>query len=437
MTTALSERVARAGKSGYYFVAYAMRSGSTAVCHDLERLGLGDPHECFQENNYVGRRASEYIVEKVNDSRGQVFGFKATWDQAEALCRTLEAQGEPVPGMDLRNVFPGLRIVHLLRRDKVRQAISLWRAATSGMWHIPDNAGTQAGRPDYDFEALLWHFAGVMCDDWMWIHHFARTRGDVLTVVYEDYVADPAATIERICKHIGARPTPVGGEWVDRPRIMRDEWTDQIAERFLADVRAPRPLGTVAHAARTYWEHADLRGYLGRIAEMGGRLVDACDVSAGYGLMSVVLRESCSNVVAYERDTELVAAGRVQYSPEVRFVGVDDLWALPAADSSFDLVLLFTVLQAVEEECMARVVAEVQRMVRPGGFVLLCEETDPEYFWRDTRRANGGFTIGRTVATYEAAFAPMELVATSARRVERRYPRPNVGSYMLLRAPAR
>ena len=168
---------------------------------------MGIPTSASRKITTWGDGRPEYIVEKVNDSRGQVFGFKATWDQAEALCRTLEAQGEPVPGMDLRNVFPGLRIVHLLRRDKVRQAISLWRAATSGMWHIPDNAGTQAGRPDYDFEALLWHFAGVMCDDWMWIHHFARTRGDVLTVVYEDYVAQALpTTIERICKHIAHGP---------------------------------------------------------------------------------------------------------------------------------------------------------------------------------------------------------------------------------------
>ena len=339
--------------------------------------------------------------------------------------------------MDLRNVFPGLRIVHLVRREKVRQAISLWRVASSGMWHIPDDAGTQTGRPDYDFEALLWNFAAVMCDDRMWIDHFARTRSDVLTVVYEDYLADPATTIERICKHIGvladARKRSVGGQTADHAR--RVDRQDRSA--LPRDVRAPRRLGTVAHAARTYWEQADLRGYLGCIAEMGGRLVDACDVAAGYGLMSVVLRESCSNVVAYERDPELVDAGRAQYSPEVRFIGVDDLWALPAADASFDLVLLFTVLQAVEEECMARVAAEVQRVVRPGGFVLLCEETDPEHFWRDTRRVNGGFTIGRTVATYETTFAPMELVATSARRVERSYPRQNVGSYMLLRAPTR
>jgi LPS sulfotransferase NodH len=437
MTTALSLRLRGTGKSGYYFVAFTMRSGSTVICHDLGRLDLGEPREWFQEDNRVGRPASDYVIETVTQSRGELFGFKATWDQVQALCRALEAEGDPVPLMDLRNVFPGLRVVHLVRRDKVRQAISLWRAATSGTWHIADHAGTEAGRPDYDLDALQSYFIEVVCEDWMWMDHFARTGSDVLTVAYEDYLVDPLATIERICKHIGAWPRRGRSQWADRPRIMRDEWTDQIAERFVADVRGPRRPGTVAQAARTYWAQVDLRSYLRRIDELDGRLFDACHVGAGYGLMSAVLSESCRNVVAFERDLELVHAGRAQYSPEVHFVAVADLRALPAADASFDLVLLIAVLQAVDDEAMARVADEVKRIVRPGGFVLLCEETDPAHFWRDTRSVDGSFTIGRSMAAYEAAFAPMELVATSPRRVERSYPRQNVGSYMLLRLPSR
>lgn len=60
----------------------------------------------------------------------------------------------------LPQVFPGLRIILLQRRDKVRGAISYWRAATSGIWAV-DLRGKPAWRspaeplkPEFDVQVI-------------------------------------------------------------------------------------------------------------------------------------------------------------------------------------------------------------------------------------------------------------------------------------------
>ena len=415
----------------HYCIAFTMRSGSTALCHDLESMGLGHPDEHFQEERYQGAEIARYIADQAANAGG-VFGFKISWEQLETFCRNLAAQGTEVPAMDLRSVFPGLRMLHIVRRDKVRQAISCWRASMSGVWHIPVGSDAKPGRPDYDFDGILPFYLQITCDDWLWEQHFARLGVDVLTVSYEDYMADRDAELRRVVDFLGVQPASEL-QPVEKLQVMRDDWTDRMAERFLDDVYHPRP-GMAAHTARTYWTHADLRSHLRRIAEMGGRLDEACEIGTGAGLMAPVLREFCAHVVGYERDAELLAQARAQYGAEVDFTAVERLWQLPAADGAFDVALLMTVLQSLSDEDVARVAAEVCRVLRPGGFVLLCEETDPLHQWRDARRPEA-FTIGRAPEAYEKLFAPLQVVASSPRRVERTYPRPDVGSYLLLRAP--
>src|SRR4029079_18871569 len=74
----------------------------------------------------------------------EVFGFKLMgWYLQEFLGRLRETGevGGGAPGQDLemlRNVFPGLQFVQIVRRNKVRQAISKARAAQTGLWKIQE-----------------------------------------------------------------------------------------------------------------------------------------------------------------------------------------------------------------------------------------------------------------------------------------------------------
>ena len=186
-----------------------------------------------------------------------------------------------------------------------------------------------------------------------------------------------------------------------------------------------------AFALRTYLEHRDVRAFFTRVAGQR-RLPAACEIGAGFGRMTIVLTEFFDQVSGFERERHFVdQASRLM--PAIRFQQVETLGSLPASNDSFDGVLTFTVLQHLTEPVVQAVAGEIVRILRPGGFLLICEETDPSHRAGAVDDPNGTCTIGRTVAEYEALLRPLTLLDTKPRQIEPTYPRPDVGTYMLFR----
>lgn len=184
-------------------------------------------------------------------------------------------------------------------------------------------------------------------------------------------------------------------------------------------------------AARTYLEHRDLRLLLSEL--LGGRTVgNACEFGAGLGRMTPLLTEFAASVTGFEREPEFVAQTRPLF-PSITFENVVSLERVPVPDHSFDLVLTFTVLQHLVDSVLASVAAEIQRVLRPGGLLVICEETDVTHRAGDLVNPKGMCTIGRDVSTYAAAFTSMTLVTTRPRVIEPTYPRSDVGTYMAFR----
>jgi SAM-dependent methyltransferase len=146
--------------------------------------------------------------------------------------------------------------------------------------------------------------------------------------------------------------------------------------------------------------------------------------------MTVVLTEFFDHVEGFEREAHFVEEAS-RLLPAIRFHRVDSLTSLPAAGASFDCVLTFTVLQHLTDAVAAAAAREISRILRPGGVVLICEETDPEHRDGAVDDDTGMCTIGRTIGQYEALFRGFTLLQSQPRRIEPTYPRPDVGTYML------
>ena len=127
--------------------------------------------------------------------------------------------------------------------------------------------------------------------------------------------------------------------------------------------------------ARAFHGHAFLRRSADRHAAFllpslrpGQRVLD---VGCGPGSITKGLAERVApggEAVGVDLDTAFVAAARDAWSavPGLRFEEADAA-ALPFDDASFDVAFLHAVLQHVESP--AAVLAEVRRVVRPGGVV--------------------------------------------------------------------
>ena len=196
----------------------------------------------------------------------------------------------------------------------------------------------------------------------------------------------------------------------------------------VVDVDGPRAM------LRAYLEQRDVREFCAKIGVVG-HLSAACDVGCGFGRLTPVLTEFAERVVGFERETALWSIARSLH-PGIDFRAIEHLHQLPADLGSFDLALVFTVLQHVPEPEVRAVIDELRRIVKPEGHLLLCEETDAALEAGDRSRAHLGYTCGRPVSTYEAWLSPWTLVATKRRTIEPDYPRTDVGTYMLFAGPA-
>ena len=112
--------------------------------------------------------------------------------------------------------------------------------------------------------------------------------------------------------------------------------------------------------------------------ELGDHLIE---VGPGPGLTTDVLRERVRHVTAVEVDPDLASALEARLDGANVTVRHADATSLPFEDDAFDVAICLTMLHHVPEpEQQDRLIAEMARVVRPGGYVLGTDSLDsPEF----------------------------------------------------------
>jgi ubiquinone/menaquinone biosynthesis C-methylase UbiE len=101
----------------------------------------------------------------------------------------------------------------------------------------------------------------------------------------------------------------------------------------------------------------------------------ALDVGSGAGALAIALCPLVASVVGVDLVPELLAEARRRAPAEVEFVEADAT-ALPFADGSFDLVCTARTLHHVARPDV--VAAEMRRVLRAGGTMLVADQVAPE-----------------------------------------------------------
>jgi ArsR family transcriptional regulator len=151
---------------------------------------------------------------------------------------------------------------------------------------------------------------------------------------------------------------------------------DQVRKAAVVAARRGRSRAYFASVAGE-WESVRSELFGGRLdLELALALLDpdavVADLGCGAGHFTARLAPHVGRVVGVDGSTEMLAAARARTagSPNVE-LHVGDLEQLPIADASVDAALLSLALHYVADP--ARVIAESQRILRPGGRVVIVD----------------------------------------------------------------
>jgi trehalose 2-sulfotransferase len=172
-------------------------------------------------------------------TRNEVFGFKLmSWYLDDYLARLRETGAFGGGATDdlamLRNAFPRLRFVHIVRRHKLRQALSTARALQTGLWKVQEGK-TTVREPQFDAELIEQSLREAERQERIWYTFFQRIGVDPFQVEYEELCRDYEATIRSVLDFL--KISIPRGARIGPPVTVRqaDEISRTWEERFLTE----------------------------------------------------------------------------------------------------------------------------------------------------------------------------------------------------------
>ncbi len=242
-----------------YTIWFSQRTGSTMLARELESTGIaGKPHEWLLTREGVGlletyaaEDASAFVqaLYRLGMTENGVYGAKVSWyeprmSETFALLRELPGCPEGVTRPEVwEHAFPNHIHIFMTRRNKVRLAVSWWRAIKSGEWHRRVDA--EEPRPvrvpdvdeDYDFHAIDALVAEAVMREAGIQAFFAEAMVLPLTVVYEDFILDYERVGRQILRTLGLDPM------MTMEDIEFSPTADEIAEAWVQRYREERQAG--------------------------------------------------------------------------------------------------------------------------------------------------------------------------------------------------
>lgn len=245
-----------------YILWFTQRVGSTLMAQALEDTGVaGRPREWLNAStaDEVMKKHGAATARGLRDqlwrkatTRNGVLGIKygmvpKLHGDLIALMQSVEPQGTGRSHDAWNAFFPDCSHCFLTRRDKVRLAVSWWRAIKSEEWHRPNRSDTSVGMaqtnaPGSLIEKYDFHAIRHLVDECSAREDAIRRQLDAwaiepLTIVYEDLVAEFEASVRSVLEFL--RVPDARAMTIPQPAFeaLADEINDAWCDRFLADRR--------------------------------------------------------------------------------------------------------------------------------------------------------------------------------------------------------
>lgn len=236
-------------------VCMTPRSGSTLLCDYLAQSEVvGRPEEYFLAESWDGLLAAHGVADAgalvstiatAGTGDNGVFGLKLGIGGG-VLGRMLHAVEAATgdPGLDgIWAAFGPPTFIWATRRDKLRQAISWWRAIQTGRWrHAEPDPDRGPEPPDaIDHDAVSHLLRELAHREAAWDRFFQQTGVVPITVVYEDWIRRREDTLRDLFRVLGEHPAslPVDSALRRQADAHTERWRTEVIERVEATWRNP------------------------------------------------------------------------------------------------------------------------------------------------------------------------------------------------------
>ena len=206
-----------------YAIWFSQRTGSTLLCRALQSLEIaGKPSEwlsCYnppdfsllekyQLDNYA---ELQQRIWQLGTTPNGVFGIKGGIFEPYfgKIIQTLKQFPGCNPHTDNRveiwhNAFPNCKHIYMTRRNKVRLAVSWWKAIQSEEWHREKGKLPTASnlKDKYSYDAIDHLFAECSMREAAIQEFFSEGSILPLTIVYEDFILAYKSTIRTVLSYL-------------------------------------------------------------------------------------------------------------------------------------------------------------------------------------------------------------------------------------------
>ncbi|AZN38278.1 Stf0 family sulfotransferase [Paenibacillus albus] len=224
-----------------YTIWFSQRTGSTLLAEALASTGVaGNPAEWLHfEHNDPLKVTREDMEQKwrLGTTPNGVFGIKVGFEQhwIDAFRSLFELPEHASRAEVWSTAFPNCsKHIYMTRRNKVRLAVSWWRAIVSGEWHRKFGEKPQehdlADKYNFDaikhlvFESMLFEAA---IEDFL-----TESNIQPMTIVYEDFVQDYEGTVRRALEFLD-----IPADHVNIAPPVFDKLADDVAEQWVQRFR--------------------------------------------------------------------------------------------------------------------------------------------------------------------------------------------------------
>ncbi len=189
------------------------------------------------EHGVTSRESFLELVYELGSTPNGVFGAKLMWNYTPHVIENFMEMprfADMGRAEIFRAAFPGLHVVHLSRRNRLRQAVSWLRAAEDGVWWVSDTEPPQPqGLPRYNYDVIEGMMALITQGEQAWRELYDELGITSLEIAYEDLLT--AESYENAVKSILADLVMDMQVVIPRQRTNRqsDDLNEEWIERFL------------------------------------------------------------------------------------------------------------------------------------------------------------------------------------------------------------